>query len=87
MLIAKKKIKIFQPFQERRERSLLDEKLLKTIPLVNEANAIADELGKSMRFSIKLMANQARPAFSSDGDSITQVLEFYLYIFFFFFFF
>jgi len=34
--------------KEARERSLLDEKLLKTIPLVNEANAMADELGKGM---------------------------------------
>lgn len=45
--------------REMRERSLLDEKLLKTIPLVNEANAISDELGKGMVFSVKLMANQS----------------------------
>lgn len=39
-----------------RERTLLDDLLLKTIPLVNEANLISDELGRGMRFSIKLLA-------------------------------
>ena len=43
--------------REMRQRSLLDEKLLKTIPLVNEANAISEELGKGMSFTVKLMAN------------------------------
>ena len=43
--------------REMRQRSLLDEKLLKTIPLVNEANAISDELSKKMLFGVKLMAN------------------------------
>jgi len=38
-----------------REKSVLDEKLLKTIPLVNEANAIASELGKGMIFEPKLV--------------------------------
>lgn len=52
--------------------SLLDEKLLKTIPLVNEANAISDELGKMMSFSVKLMANpnkQRTILFDSDAES------------------
>jgi len=46
--------------QQRRmqERSLLDERLLHTIPLVNEANAIADELGNPHAFAIKLMATR-----------------------------
>jgi hypothetical protein len=41
--------------KEMRERSLLDEKLLKTIPMVNEANAISEELGKGMSFEPKLV--------------------------------
>eukprot|EP01138_Halocafeteria_seosinensis_P014116 gb/GECG01014414.1/.p1 GENE.gb/GECG01014414.1/~~gb/GECG01014414.1/.p1 ORF type:complete len:1196 (+),score=251.93 gb/GECG01014414.1/:1-3588(+) len=43
-----------------KQRSLLDEKLLKTIPLVNEANATAEELGKTKSFEVKLMANQTK---------------------------
>jgi hypothetical protein len=41
--------------KEMREKSLLDEKLLKTIPLVNEANAISEELSKKMLFDPKLV--------------------------------
>ena len=40
--------------------SLLDEKLLKTIPLVNEANAYSDELGVGIAFSVKLMSVPGR---------------------------
>ena len=50
-----------QTLQRRRQkenlmRSLLDEKLLKTLPLVNEANAMSDELGRRMSFEPKIMA-------------------------------
>ena len=38
--------------------SVLDEKLLKTIPLVAEANAMSDEMGRGLLFEPKLMANQ-----------------------------
>ena len=46
--------------RESRERSLLDEKLLKTIPLVNEANAVSDELKRGLNFETKLMANPSK---------------------------
>ena len=55
--------------REIRERSLLDEKLLKTIPLVNEANAISDELQRNMAFSVKLMANPNRQRASRRIDT------------------
>ena len=42
-----------------RERTLLDEKLIKSIPLINEANAISDELQRGVSFGIKLMAGLA----------------------------
>ena len=48
--------------KEMRERSVLDEKLLKTIPLVNEANAMADEMGKKDVFEVKLMPNMEKDA-------------------------
>jgi len=54
--------------KEMRERSLLDEKLLKTIPLVNEANAIADELKKEQMFEVKLMPNMHKEAVLSEFD-------------------
>ena len=54
--------------KEMRERSLLDEKLLKTIPLVNEANAIADELNKEQMFEVKLMPNMHKEAVLSEFD-------------------
>jgi hypothetical protein len=40
---------------ERRKRRELDRKLIETIPLINEANAIADELSKPTVFAIKLV--------------------------------
>lgn len=53
--------------KEMRERSLLDEKLLKTIPLINEANAICDEMSKNMTFEPKLMATTLNSS-STGGD-------------------
>jgi Kinesin protein 1B len=48
--------------------SLLDEKLLKTIPLVNEANAYSEELGVGLAFSVKLMSLPGRkPAVAASG--------------------
>jgi pSer/pThr/pTyr-binding forkhead associated (FHA) protein len=44
---------------ERRKRRELDVKLIETIPLINEANAIADELSKPTAFAIKLVANNS----------------------------
>lgn len=60
--------------REMRERSLLDEKVLKTIPLVNEANAISDELSKGMNFGVKLLATQTapRPVFDEAGDGAEE---------------
>lgn len=40
--------------REKRDRDLLDEKLVKVIPMVNEANAIAKELNRDVFFDIKL---------------------------------
>ena len=54
--------------RERQERSLLDEQLLRTIPLVNEANAISDEIERGMTFSIKLMANRAKAKLAAIVD-------------------
>jgi hypothetical protein len=54
--------------KEMRERSLLDEKLLKTIPLVNEANAIADELKKNVLLELRLMANLRKNLWTGDPD-------------------
>ena len=55
--------------KERQERSLLDEQLLRTIPLVNEANAISDEIERGMTFSIKLMANRAKAKLAAIADA------------------
>eukprot|EP00946_MAST-07B_sp_MAST-7B-sp1_P001189 g1189.t1 len=44
---------------ERRKRRELDRRLIETIPLINEANAIADELRKPTVFSIKLVASNS----------------------------
>eukprot|EP00618_Florenciella_parvula_P006442 CAMPEP_0119529088 /NCGR_PEP_ID=MMETSP1344-20130328/43153_1 /TAXON_ID=236787 /ORGANISM="Florenciella parvula, Strain CCMP2471" /LENGTH=111 /DNA_ID=CAMNT_0007568625 /DNA_START=1 /DNA_END=333 /DNA_ORIENTATION=- len=38
------------------ERTVLDETLLRMLPLVHEANMISNELGKGMRFAVKLVA-------------------------------
>ena len=37
-------------------RSVLDDQLLRLLPLVHEANAIATELGKGLRFAVKLVS-------------------------------
>ena len=42
--------------REARQRSLLDERLLRVIPLVSEANAISDEMKRGVSFELKLMA-------------------------------
>ena len=42
--------------RERQERSLIDRQLLHTLPLVHEANCISEEMGKGMRFSVKLVS-------------------------------
>ena len=50
-----------------RQRSLLDEQLLRTIPLVNEGNAISEELSKGCRFAVKL---QVVPSASRAGAAV-----------------
>ena len=42
-------------------QQLADERLLRLIPLVNEGNAISEELTKGCRFSVKLLADQHQP--------------------------
>lgn len=42
--------------KRKEEKSLLDEKIVKAIPLVNEANSIAEELGKNISFYLKLIS-------------------------------
>ncbi len=55
-------------------RSLLDDKLLKTLPLVAEANAISDEMGKHVNFEPKLMTTGPKPKAAvvsgEDGDPV-----------------
>ena len=52
--------------------SLLDEKLLKTIPLVNEANAYSDEIGAGLTFSVKLMTIPGRKPGAAPSVTATQ---------------
>lgn len=42
--------------KRKEEKSLLDEKIVKAIPLINEANSIAEELGKNVSFYLKLIS-------------------------------
>ena len=56
-----------QQEKERWERSLLDELLLKTIPQLNEANAISEELLKGKTFSITLKASTAQAKRAAAG--------------------
>jgi len=42
--------------QELMGRTVLDEQLLRMLPLVHEANAISGELGKGLRFAVKLIS-------------------------------
>ena len=50
---------------ENRDKMLLEETLMATIPQVNEANAICEELDESLSFSVKLMANPTRKTWDS----------------------
>eukprot|EP01029_Cantina_marsupialis_P003180 TRINITY_DN1300_c0_g1_i1.p1 TRINITY_DN1300_c0_g1~~TRINITY_DN1300_c0_g1_i1.p1 ORF type:complete len:1068 (+),score=455.69 TRINITY_DN1300_c0_g1_i1:308-3205(+) len=50
--------------QERRQRSLLDEKLLKMLPLVTEANSICEEFEKPLSFGVKLISESALDEFT-----------------------
>ncbi len=59
--------------KEMRERSLLDEKLRKTIPMVNEANATADELAKNALLELRLMANQRKGLWTGEEDEDGEV--------------
>ena len=52
----------------RTHHSLLDEKLLRLIPLVNEGNAIGEELSKGCRFAVKLLANQHQARLAVESD-------------------
>lgn len=47
--------------------SLLDEKLLKAIPLVNEANAYSEQLGVGLGFSVKLMSIPGKKVLGGAG--------------------
>jgi len=40
---------------ENRDKVLLEETLMRTIPMINEANAMSDELKQNLRFQIKRM--------------------------------
>jgi hypothetical protein len=55
---------------ENRDKVLLEQTLAQTIPLVNEANAMSDELKQHARFSIKLQAKK-----SSDEQAFTVKTE------------
>ena len=37
--------------------SIIDAKMMETIPLLNEVNLMAEEMGKPQRFDMQLMAN------------------------------
>ena len=71
-----KQIEETRSFQRKKERdnkvrSLLDEKLLKTLPLINEANALCDEMGKGMMFEPKLMA-VVGSSHHNDSDQVNE---------------
>ncbi|RLN48789.1 hypothetical protein BBJ28_00008796 [Nothophytophthora sp. Chile5] len=51
-----------QKDRERMERAKFDDQLLHTIPLVNEANSIADELQKQTFFTLRLITSGPPPA-------------------------
>ena len=55
---------------ENRDKVLLEESLMHTIPMVNEANAMCDELKQTLRFSIKLLARK-----SVDANAFTEKTE------------
>ena len=60
--------------KEAEMRSLMDQKLLKTIGLVEEANIIANELSKGMNFSIKLRVNQSQAVREATEDDFMPAL-------------
>ncbi|KAE8976324.1 Kinesin-like protein [Phytophthora rubi] len=61
-----------QKERERVERAQFEDQLLQSIPLVNEANSIADELQKETLFTLRLIT--CGPALS-DLSGTTQTLE------------
>jgi len=52
---------------KQKRQAMLEEMIMQTIPMVEEANAIAEELSKSMRFDMELVASLDS---NSDSDSI-----------------
>lgn len=48
-------------------RTVLDEQLLRMLPLVHEANAISGELGKGLRFAVKLISKTIEIDSSESG--------------------
>ena len=64
--------------KEAEMRSLMDQKLLKTIGLVEEANSIAIELHKGMSFTIKLRVNQSQAVREATEDDFIAEKEIYI---------
>jgi hypothetical protein len=64
--------------KEAEMRSLMDQKLLKTIGLVEEANSIAIELSKGMSFTIKLRVNQSQAVREATEDDFVAEKEIYI---------
>mmetsp|Transcript_46333 Transcript_46333/g.79913 ORF Transcript_46333/g.79913 Transcript_46333/m.79913 type:complete len:1029 (-) Transcript_46333:99-3185(-) len=61
--------------RELMERSLLDEALLKLLPLVHEANLISQELNKGMTFAIKLISKAVRvSALTGEEEMKTEIV-------------
>ncbi|GBG27336.1 Kinesin-related protein 1 [Hondaea fermentalgiana] len=75
---------------ERRKRAVLEGEILRTLPLVSEANAISDELNKGKDFGLQLVAattasssvasgsasaNPARLEKQTDADAIASAME------------
>jgi len=61
--------------REHMERSLLDEALLKLLPLVHEANLISQELQKGMGFTVKLISKAVRvSAITGEEEMKTEIV-------------
>jgi len=62
--------------KEQRKRQVLEGHILRTLPLVSEANAIAEELGKQRTFAIQLVATQntANGSLGSGDEAVDQEL-------------
>eukprot|EP01006_Ploeotia_vitrea_P051054 TRINITY_DN67520_c7_g1_i1.p1 TRINITY_DN67520_c7_g1~~TRINITY_DN67520_c7_g1_i1.p1 ORF type:complete len:1113 (-),score=711.82 TRINITY_DN67520_c7_g1_i1:1833-5003(-) len=58
---------------ENRDKVLLEETLMQTIPMINEANDICGELKQNLRFTIKLMAKK-----TGDIDGFVEHTEVYV---------